>query len=162
MSTKKQRGRLADIVMRESRAYAGALTAAGHEWFAASHTDPWPVGSELSSLHGRCLLARECAAAGGLSLKKQRGLLEDITMREFQTYAGALTAAGADWSATWQSDVGPVCFELSWLRGRFLLALECAHAGGLPLSSEEIVRLYRAHLAYRELFPAGMPSLTDH
>ncbi|MEV6400832.1 hypothetical protein AB0M39_39675 [Streptomyces sp. NPDC051907] len=65
MSTHKERGRLGDILLREFAAYATALTETGHDWTA------WPGATRppdprLAWVHGRFLLARECAAAAGL------------------------------------------------------------------------------------------------
>lgn len=94
-----------------------------------------------------------------MSNAKERGRLEDIVSREFQEYAGALTRAGHDWEAVWETAAWPPGADLRWLHGRFLLAWECAGAAGLRLTNKEIARLYREHLAYLEQFPGGMPVL---
>ncbi|WP_442538345.1 hypothetical protein [Streptomyces pseudogriseolus] len=65
MATAKERGRLGDIVTREMVAYALALEAAGYDWAAVWPTAEWEEGTVLDWLHGRFLLARECAAAIG-------------------------------------------------------------------------------------------------
>lgn len=68
MATAKERGRLGDIVTREMVAYALALEAAGYDWAAVWPTAEWEEGTVLDRLHGRFLLARECATAIGARL----------------------------------------------------------------------------------------------
>jgi hypothetical protein len=98
-----------------------------------------------------------------VSNKRERGRLGDILMREFAAYATALTEAGYDWAAVWAADWTAEAFpkgsELWWLRGRFLLARECAGMTGHRFTDEQITQFYRERLAYLELFPDGMPNL---
>ncbi|MCZ1012047.1 hypothetical protein [Streptomyces lydicus] len=61
MSNATERGRLGDTLMREFAQYATALAEAGFNWATAWPTDKWLPGSRLFWLHGRFLLARECA-----------------------------------------------------------------------------------------------------
>ncbi|AWI32650.1 hypothetical protein [Streptomyces tirandamycinicus] len=65
MANAKERGRLGDILMRELCEYITALTEAGHDWEAVWAWAVWPPDSRLRWLHGRFLLARECAAMIG-------------------------------------------------------------------------------------------------
>ncbi|WP_030372392.1 hypothetical protein [Streptomyces rimosus] len=65
MSNEKERGQLGDIMMREFGEYATALVEAGRDWAVVWPTAAWPPESRLRWLHGRFLLARECAAAVG-------------------------------------------------------------------------------------------------
>ncbi|MFC8538076.1 hypothetical protein ACFUJY_29750 [Streptomyces sp. NPDC057249] len=65
MATEKERGRLGDILMREFAEYAAQLTAEGYDWAAVWATGAWPAESRLRWLHGRFLLAQECAAMIG-------------------------------------------------------------------------------------------------
>ncbi|MFJ5142959.1 hypothetical protein [Streptomyces sp. NPDC088707] len=65
MSNTKERGRLGDILTREFNEYVAALIEAGHDWESVWATATWPPDSTLRWLHGRFLLARECAAMIG-------------------------------------------------------------------------------------------------
>lgn len=100
-----------------------------------------------------------------MSNEKERGLLGDIVMREFTAYATALTEAGYDWAAVWAADWTETAFPeegVLWrLRGRFLLARECAGMIGCRFTDDEITQFGRERLAYLQLCPDGPPSLTE-
>jgi hypothetical protein len=65
VSNFKERGRLGDIMTREFGAYITALIEAGHDWETVWAWAEWPPDSRLHWLHGRFLLARECAGMIG-------------------------------------------------------------------------------------------------
>ncbi|MBV1940809.1 hypothetical protein KUF83_30200 [Streptomyces sp. BV286] len=65
MSREKERDLFGGILMREFGEYATALTEAGHDW-TVWETAVWPPDSRLNWLHGRFLLARECAGVSEL------------------------------------------------------------------------------------------------
>ncbi|MEV6676411.1 hypothetical protein AB0N09_06005 [Streptomyces erythrochromogenes] len=94
-----------------------------------------------------------------MSNGKERGLLGDILMREFNAYVAALIEAGHDWEAVWATAVWPEGDRLYWLRGRFLLARECAAMVSHQFCDETITGYGRDHLEYLALFPDGPPSL---
>lgn len=96
-----------------------------------------------------------------MSNAKERGSLGDILMREFGEYATALTEAGHDWEAVWETAAWPPDTRLRWLHGRFILARECAGAAGVRPTNEQISQWHREHLAWLATFPGGVPSLTD-
>lgn len=94
-----------------------------------------------------------------MSNVKERGRLGDILMREFGEYVQELIEAGHDWEAVWATAVWPPDSRLRWLHGRFLLARECAVGVGHHFTDDEITRFGRERLAYRALYPGGLPSL---
>ncbi|MFF0754454.1 hypothetical protein [Streptomyces sp. NPDC004267] len=65
MANAKDRSRLGSILDREFNEYVDALVEAGHDWEAVWATAAWPPDTPLRWLHGRFLLARECAAGIG-------------------------------------------------------------------------------------------------
>ncbi|MER6230914.1 hypothetical protein ACFUC2_05070 [[Kitasatospora] papulosa] len=96
-----------------------------------------------------------------MSNKKERGRLGDRMMDVFAEYATALNVAGHDWAAVWSTGLWPERSELWWLHGRFLLARELTAMASHVFTDAEITQLYRERLAYRAMFPDGMPSLTN-
>jgi hypothetical protein len=94
-----------------------------------------------------------------MSTRQERGRIEDIVMREFATYAAALTAANHSWGSAWEAD-WPQGSELRRVQERFGLALDCARAVGLSLTPPHITQLHQARLTYVALFPGGAPNLS--
>ncbi|MEU9416080.1 hypothetical protein [Streptomyces sp. NPDC048272] len=94
-----------------------------------------------------------------MSNLKERGRLGDLLMREFNAYVAALIEAGHDWEAVWPTAVWPQGHSLYWLRGRFLLARECATMVGHKFSDGTITEFGREHLEHLALFPDGPPRL---
>jgi hypothetical protein len=95
-----------------------------------------------------------------MSNQAERDALGELLFREFNAYATALTEHGKDWAEAWPSATWPTDTPLSTLRGRFALAREAAEVVGVKLNDSEITQQHRERMAYRAMFPSGMPTLT--
>jgi hypothetical protein len=96
--------------------------------------------------------------------KRERGDVGDIIVREMAPYARALAEAGYDWAAVWSqkwtAEAFPEGTELWWLRGRFLLARECAGMANVRFPDEQLTQFCRERLEYDALHGGNPPRWT--
>lgn len=96
--------------------------------------------------------------------KRERGDIGDIVVREMAAYVRALAEAEYDWAAVWSqpwtAEVFPEGTELWWLRGRFLLARECAGMANVRFTDEELTKFCHERLAYDAMHDGNPPRWT--